>query len=130
MYSDRLALYLGQTAQLQKQTGPDAYGNMQYGEPQEIPVRREGRTRLVRDMNGETVASNTTVFSLAEIAPMDKIDGRLVIDAMSMVDRDEILDLLDELLAQLPVEMRRAKELLSARDKFVEDAKRDRKSVV
>ena len=27
-------------------------------------------------------------FSLAEIAPMDKIDGRLVIDAMSMVDRD------------------------------------------
>ena len=88
MYSDRLALYLGQTAQLQKQTGPDAYGNMQYGEPQEIPVRREGRTRLVRNTNGETVASNTTVFALAEIAPMDKIDGRLVIDAMSMVDRD------------------------------------------
>lgn len=88
MYSDRLALYLGQTVQLQKQTGPDAYGNMQYGAPQEILVRREGRTRLVRDMNGETVASNTTVFALAEIAPMDKIDGRLVIDAMSMVDRD------------------------------------------
>lgn len=88
MYSDRLALYLKQTAQLQKQTGPDAYGNMQYGEPQEIPVRREGRTRLVRNTNGETVASNTTVFSLAEIAPMDKIDGRLVIDVMSMVDRD------------------------------------------
>ena len=39
-------------------------------------------------MNGETVASNTTVFSLAEIAPMDKIEGRLVIDAMSIVDRD------------------------------------------
>ena len=88
MYSDRLALYLGQTVQLQKQTGPDAYVNMQYGAPQEIPVRREGRTRLVRDMNGETVASNTTVSALAEIAPMDKIDGRLVIDAMSMVDRD------------------------------------------
>ena len=34
---------------------------------------------------------------------------------MSMVDRDEILDLLDELRAQL----------LSAREKFVEDAKRD-----
>ena len=44
---------------------------------------------------------------------------------MSMVDRDEMLDLLDELRAQLPVEMRRAKELLSAREKFVEDAKRD-----
>lgn len=44
---------------------------------------------------------------------------------MSMVDRDEILDLLDELRAQLPVEIRRAQELLAAREKFVEDAKRD-----
>ena len=41
------------------------------------------------------------------------------------VDRDELLDLLDELRAQLPVEIKRAQELLSARDKFVEDAKRD-----
>ena len=45
---------------------------------------------------------------------------------MSMVDRDEMLDLLDELRAQLPVEIKRAQELLSARDKFVEDAKRGR----
>ena len=44
---------------------------------------------------------------------------------LSMVDRDEILDLLDELRAQVPVEIKRAQELLSAREKFVEDAKRD-----
>ena len=44
---------------------------------------------------------------------------------MSMVDRDEILDLLDELRAQLPIEMKRAQELLAAREKFVEDAKHD-----
>ena len=44
---------------------------------------------------------------------------------MSIVDRDELLDLLDELRAQLPVEMKRAQELLAAREKFVEDAKRD-----
>jgi len=44
---------------------------------------------------------------------------------MSMVERDEILDLLDELRAQIPVEVKRAQELLSAREKFVEDAKRD-----
>ena len=44
---------------------------------------------------------------------------------MSMVDRDETLDLLDELRAQLPIEIKRAQELLAARDKFVEDAKRD-----
>ena len=44
---------------------------------------------------------------------------------LSMVDRDELLDLLDELRAQLPVEIKRAQELLSAREKFVEEAKRD-----
>ena len=44
---------------------------------------------------------------------------------MSLVDRDEILDLLEELRAQLPVEIKRAQELLAAREKFVEDAKRD-----
>ena len=44
---------------------------------------------------------------------------------LSMVDRDELLDMLDELRAQLPVEVKRAQELLAARDKFVEEAKRD-----
>ena len=49
---------------------------------------------------------------------------------MSMVDRDEMLDLLDELRAQLPVEIKRAQELLAAREKFVDDAKRDVDGVV
>ena len=44
---------------------------------------------------------------------------------MAMVDRDELLDLLDELRAQLPVEVKRAQELLNAREKFVNDALRD-----
>ena len=44
---------------------------------------------------------------------------------MSIVDRDELLDLLDELRAQLPIEIKRAQELLAAREKFVDDAKRD-----
>ena len=44
---------------------------------------------------------------------------------LSMVDRDEVLDLLDELRNQLPVELKRAQELLAARDKFVDEAKRD-----
>ena len=42
-----------------------------------------------------------------------------------MVDRDEVLDLLDELRNQLPVELKRAQELLAAREKFVDEAKRD-----
>lgn len=44
---------------------------------------------------------------------------------MCTVDRDEVLDLLDELRAQLPIEIKRAQELLAAREKFVDDAKRD-----
>lgn len=44
---------------------------------------------------------------------------------MSIVDRDELLDLLDELRAQIPIEVKRARDLLSARDRFVEEAKRD-----
>ena len=44
---------------------------------------------------------------------------------LSMVDRDEMLDLLDELRSQLPVELKRAQELLAAREKFVDEAKRD-----
>ena len=39
--------------------------------------------------------------------------------------RDEVLDLLDELRNQLPVELKRAQELLAAREKFVDEAKRD-----
>ena len=44
---------------------------------------------------------------------------------MSLVDRDEMLDLLEELRGLLPVEIKRAQELLAAREKFVNDAKRD-----
>lgn len=44
---------------------------------------------------------------------------------MSLVDREEMVDLLEELRAQLPVEIKRAQELLTAREKFVEEAKRD-----
>ena len=44
---------------------------------------------------------------------------------MSMVDRDEMLDILDELRSALPVELKRAQELLAAREKFVDDAKRE-----
>jgi cell division septum initiation protein DivIVA len=44
---------------------------------------------------------------------------------MSMVDRDELLDLLDELRTLLPIEIKRSQELLAARDKFVEETKRD-----
>ena len=44
---------------------------------------------------------------------------------MRIVDRDEMMDLLQELRAQLPVELKRAQELLAAREKYIEEAKRE-----
>ena len=44
---------------------------------------------------------------------------------MATIDRDELLDLLDELRSALPMEMKKAQELLAAREKYVEDAKRE-----
>ena len=44
---------------------------------------------------------------------------------LSMVERDEMLDLLDELRAALPVEIKRAQELIGARERYVTEAKRD-----
>lgn len=46
------------------------------------------------------------------------------------LERDEMLDLLDELKAQIPGEMKRAQELLSAREKFIDDAKREAERIV
>ena len=42
-----------------------------------------------------------------------------------MISRDEALDLLDEITAALPLELKRAQELLRAREDYVEAAKRD-----
>ena len=49
---------------------------------------------------------------------------------MCKVDRDEMLDLLDELKAQMPGEVKRAQELLAAREKFIDDAKREADRIV
>lgn len=86
MYSDRLEIYLNQTAQYQAQTKADSYGNMQYAPPINIEVRIEGGSRTVRSTNGETVVASTTVFAVQQINPMDKINGRLVINSTNMID--------------------------------------------
>lgn len=42
-----------------------------------------------------------------------------------VIERDEALDMLEEIRAQLPVELKRAQELVRAKDEYVEAAKRD-----
>jgi len=46
-----------------------------------------------------------------------------------MINRDSVLSLLDEIRAQLPIELTEAKRLLSARDEFVGNAKREAESI-
>lgn len=46
-----------------------------------------------------------------------------------MINRESVLSLLDEIRAQLPIELTEAKRLLSARDEFVGNAKREAESI-
>ena len=46
-----------------------------------------------------------------------------------LVDRDKALDLIEEIKARLPAEMAEAKRLVSARDEFIGNAKREAESV-
>lgn len=83
-----LQKYLNQTASLEAKSGVDRYGNQSYTKAVLIPVRSEGKIRLVRNIHGEQVVSNTTVFSTTQILPLDKIDGNEVINVSEMVNRE------------------------------------------
>lgn len=46
------------------------------------------------------------------------------------INRDEALDILDEIRGKMPLELRKAKELLAARNDFVEGAKSEAKKII
>ena len=46
-----------------------------------------------------------------------------------IVERDKVLNLLDEIKAQLPNELAEAKRLVTARDEFINNAKREAESI-
>ena len=46
-----------------------------------------------------------------------------------VIERDKVLDLLDEIKAQLPTEMAEAKRLIAARSEFIANAKREADTV-
>lgn len=46
-----------------------------------------------------------------------------------IVERDKVLNILDEIKAQLPVEVAEAKRLVTARDEFIGSAKREAESI-
>lgn len=56
---------------------------------------------------------------------IDDAKGAAFSTEKCLINRDEALDLLDEIRAGLPVEMKKAQDLLKARDEFVAAAKSD-----
>ncbi len=46
-----------------------------------------------------------------------------------VIERDKVLDLLDEIKAQLPTELAEAKRLVAARSEFIANAKREAESI-
>lgn len=46
-----------------------------------------------------------------------------------IIERDKVLNILDEIKAQLPVEVAEAKRLVTARDEFISSAKREAESI-
>ena len=46
-----------------------------------------------------------------------------------VIERDKVLDLLDEIKAQLPTELAEAQRLVSARNEFIANAKREAESI-
>ena len=62
----------------------------------------------------------------------EMIDGAKGLDLTPdncIIDRQDALDLLDELKGQLPLELKKAQDLIRARDEYVENAKREAEKI-
>ena len=47
-----------------------------------------------------------------------------------IIDRDEVLDLLDEIRGKLPLELKKARELIAARNDYVAGAKKEAEKII
>lgn len=56
---------------------------------------------------------------------IDSAKGVLMAPDKCIIVREEALDLLDDLKGQLPLELKKAQDLIRARDEFVENAKKE-----
>ena len=56
---------------------------------------------------------------------IDGAKGVIMAPDKCMIVREDALDLLDELKGQLPLELKKAQDLIRARDEFVENAKKE-----
>lgn len=56
---------------------------------------------------------------------IDSAKGVIMAPDKCMIVREDALDLLDELKGQLPLELKKAQDLIRARDEYVENAKKE-----
>ena len=56
---------------------------------------------------------------------IDNAKSAPLLNEKCLINRDEALDLIEEIRAQLPVELKRAQELIHAKEEYVANAKRD-----
>jgi hypothetical protein len=86
--------YLNQTATWHYITGQNEYGEPAFGS-KTIPVRWEGKRRLVRDNEGREVVSEAWVFCTEAVKPGDELefDGRrwpvIAVSAIPGLDGNE-----------------------------------------
>ena len=85
--SDRLKLYLNQSISYEAQSGNDRYGHTTYAAAVPVKARVEHDTRQMTNMSGDTLTTNSKVWTLQEIKPNDRINGNVVINSFAMVDR-------------------------------------------
>lgn len=85
--SDRLKLYLNQTISYEAQSGNDRYGHMTYAMAMPVKARVEHDTRLLTNMNGDTVTANSRIWTVEQVNPNDRINGHIVINSSAMVNR-------------------------------------------
>jgi len=83
--SDRMSIYLNQTVTWSAKSGQDKYNKITYSDSS-ISARKEGRRRMVRNLQGEEVVSETTIYTQSAIGAEDKIDGELVIRVNDWID--------------------------------------------
>ncbi len=76
--------YCNQSAVWKHIVGHDKFSQPTYLET-DIKVRKENKTRLVRNKNGIQVVSNTTVFTDADVKIDDLIDNTPVIAVSDMI---------------------------------------------
>ena len=60
---------------------------------------------------------------------IEEAKGVLMSPDKCTIIRDEALDLLDELRGQLPLELKKAQDLIRARDEYVENAKKEAEKI-